>query len=102
MALDLDRGEERQPALEVGWGPWFSLAFNLRVRCSVRVNLQMLAEGFFFLGVLHPQGGHPLQRKATWDAASNWCLLLELTFSSEVFGTRQCQRWRVCARTFQA
>lgn len=102
MTFDLDRGEEGQLALYVASCPWLSSAYDVRVRFSVHVNPQMLVEGFYFLGVLHSQGGHLLQRKATRAAASSWCLFLELTFSSEVFGTRECHRWGVSARAFPA
>lgn len=53
MTLDLDRGEEGQLALYIASCPWLSSAYDIRVRFSVRVNPQMLVEGFYFLGVLH-------------------------------------------------
>lgn len=62
----------------------------------------MLVERFCFLELLHSQGGHPLKRKVTCDAASSWCLFLERTFKPVVFGSRACRRWGVFARVFHA
>lgn len=86
MALNLDRGEEGQPALQVPWQPWLPLVEHISVRCFVRVSAQMLMEGFCSLGPLRSQGGRALQRKFTCDAASHRWLFLKLLFRSEVCG----------------